>query len=211
MVSPDRILAMQKAIEDRNLPRVRLLLKAGVPAEHYYHPSLGWSFAKLAARTGDYAIFCCLIDAGANIRASIGEAMIHEAVCSRNASTEIVAKVLAERYPDLLRQQVSCHAAHVRGDRVLPCGNCEKCRRIVGMLTAIDGDPRLCGYSDAQIARCLEALPSRALKQEAIGNAHLLWMLETKAAVPPGGPAREHPEILKLRFDPERSPWDAVR
>jgi creatinine amidohydrolase/Fe(II)-dependent formamide hydrolase-like protein len=128
----------------------------------------------------------------------------------RPLSELLVQKILAERYPDLLPQQVSCHAAHVRGDRVLPCGNCEKCRRIVGMLTAIDGDPRLCGYSDEQIARCLKELPSRALKQEAAGNAHLLWMLEQKGAVAPGGPAREHPEILKLRFDPERSPWDTV-
>lgn len=128
----------------------------------------------------------------------------------RPLSELLVQKTLAERYPDLLRQQVSCHAAHVHGDRVLPCGNCEKCRRIVGMLTAVDGNPRECGYTDEQIARCLEALPSRPLKQEALGNAHLLWMLEAKGAVPPGGPGREHPEILKLRFDPERSPWDTI-
>lgn len=96
MASPDRLLAMQQAIEDRNLPKVRLLLKAGVPAEHYYHPSLGWSFAKLAARTGDLAIFSCLVDAGANIRGVVGEPMIHEAACSRTASMAIVDKVLAE-------------------------------------------------------------------------------------------------------------------
>lgn len=98
MVSPDRILAMQKAIEDRNLPKVRLLLKAGVPAEHCYHPSQGWTFAKLAARTGDFAIFCCLIDAGADVggREAGGWPMIQEAAFSRNASTDIVNKVLAE-------------------------------------------------------------------------------------------------------------------
>jgi hypothetical protein len=98
MVSPDRILAMQQAIEDRNLPKVKLLLKAGVPAEHYYHPSLGLSFAKLAAHTGDLAIFCCLVDAGANIKSSgaAGAPLLQEAVCTKSASTEIVAKVLAE-------------------------------------------------------------------------------------------------------------------
>jgi hypothetical protein len=91
---------MQKAIEDRNLPKVRLLLKAGVPAEHCYHPSQGWTFAKLAARTGDFAIFCCLIDAGADIsgREAGGWPMIQEAVYSKNASTEIVNKVLAESH-----------------------------------------------------------------------------------------------------------------
>jgi hypothetical protein len=89
---------MQQAIEDRNLAKVRLLLKAGVPAEHCYHPSLGWTFAKLAARTGDYAVFCCLIAAGADIdcRGAVGWSLLQEAVCSRTASTDIVAKVLAE-------------------------------------------------------------------------------------------------------------------
>ncbi|HMB71282.1 MAG TPA: creatininase family protein, partial [bacterium] len=128
----------------------------------------------------------------------------------RPLSELLVQKTLAERYPDLLPRQVSCHAAHVQGDHVLPCGNCEKCRRIVGMLTAIGSDPRRCGYSDEQIARCLESLPRKALKQEAAGNAHLLWMLEEKGVVEPGGPARRHPEILKLRFDSERSPFEAI-
>lgn len=128
----------------------------------------------------------------------------------RPLSELLVQKTLAQRYPDLLRQQVSCHAAHVKGDRVLPCGQCEKCRRIVGMLTAIDGDPRMCGYTDAQIAKCLEALPGRAVKQEAVGSAHLRWMLQSKGVLPPDASAKEHPEILKLRFDAERSPWDAI-
>lgn len=89
---------MQRAIEARNLPKVRLLLKAGVPAEHCYLPSQGWTFAKLAARTGDFAIFCCLVDAGADIsgRHAGGWPMIQEAVYSKNASPEIVNKVLAE-------------------------------------------------------------------------------------------------------------------
>jgi len=97
MVSPDRILAMEKAIEDHALAKVRLLLKAGVPANHVYQPTLGWSFAWLAAHVGDFPIFCCLIDAGADInaRGTTGTILL-EAACSRQASAAIVAKVLAE-------------------------------------------------------------------------------------------------------------------
>ncbi len=98
MVSPDRILAMQQAIMERNLKKVRLLLKSGVPANQVYNPSLGWSFGNLAARTGDFEVFCCLIDAGAdiNFKSERGSSMLHEAVCSKHASLDIVNKILAD-------------------------------------------------------------------------------------------------------------------
>jgi cell wall assembly regulator SMI1 len=98
MINPDRVLAMEAAIRDHNLPKVRLLLKAGVPADHVYNPTLGWSFANLAAEEGDEPIFRCLIDAGADINHRSGSlgSMLHHAACSRRASSQIVARVLAE-------------------------------------------------------------------------------------------------------------------
>ena len=60
----------------------------------------------------------------------------------------LVEKVLVERYPELQRHQVSCHAASVRGEQVYPCGRCEKCRRVVAMLTAVGGDPTRCGRNN---------------------------------------------------------------
>ena len=54
----------------------------------------------------------------------------------RPLSELLIEKILVERYPELLRLQLSCHAAHADGDEVLPCGRCEKCRRIAGMLLA---------------------------------------------------------------------------
>jgi creatinine amidohydrolase/Fe(II)-dependent formamide hydrolase-like protein len=128
----------------------------------------------------------------------------------RPLSELLVQAILAHRYPDLQRHQMSCHAAHLDGERVRPCGNCEKCRRIVGMLRALDVDPRRCGYTAEQIDRCLRALPLRPLKQEAPAVAHLRSMLAAKGLLPEGPEAREHPEILKIRIDPERSPIDAV-
>jgi hypothetical protein len=59
----------------------------------------------------------------------------------RPLSELLIEKTLIERYPELQRCQVSCHATHKDNERVRPCGRCEKCRRIVGMLTAIGADP----------------------------------------------------------------------
>ena len=45
----------------------------------------------------------------------------------RPLSELLIEKILVERYPDLWRQQTSCHATHKEGERVYPCGHCEKC------------------------------------------------------------------------------------
>jgi creatinine amidohydrolase/Fe(II)-dependent formamide hydrolase-like protein len=128
----------------------------------------------------------------------------------RPLSEFLVQRILAERYPDLQRHQMSCHATHLDGTRVRPCGACEKCRRIIGMLSAIGADPRRSGYRPEQVRRCLDALPERSLKQEADGVSHLLARLAARDLIPPQPGAREHPEIAKVRIDPDRSPPDAV-
>ena len=139
----------------------------------------------------------------------------------RPLSEFLIQKSLAVRYPDLLVHQVSCHAAHTESDgRVHPCGRCEKCRRIVGMLVALDVDPALCGYSSQQVRACLQALATSGVHQEAECAAHVGYLLARKGmlAVPPGeGPVRsggvairEHPEVMKLRFDRERAPLEDI-
>jgi creatinine amidohydrolase/Fe(II)-dependent formamide hydrolase-like protein len=132
----------------------------------------------------------------------------------RPLSEILIEKILVERYPELQRHQVSCHATHAEGERIFPCGACEKCRRIVGMLVALDADPKACGYSGAQIRRCLEALAAKGVTQEVEAVRHLKHMLTEKGAVESPsndwGPAREHPEIMKLRFDKERSPFETI-
>jgi len=132
----------------------------------------------------------------------------------RQLSELLVEKVLSERYPDLLQHQVSCHAAHLDGDRVRPCGSCEKCRRIVGMLTALGADPTRCGYSHEQIERCLRAVVERGVHQETVGAEQLAYLLRQRGAVPADAPAafgsQERPEVMSLRFDPVRAPIDTV-
>jgi len=132
----------------------------------------------------------------------------------RPLSELLVEKILVERFPRLFRQQVSCHAAHVKDDKVYPCGNCEKCRRIVGMLRALEGDPGQCGYTPEQVRRCLEGLAGKGVHQEQASVQHLGWTLQQKGVLSGTGigkvRGRERPEVMKLRFDSERSPLDTL-
>jgi creatinine amidohydrolase/Fe(II)-dependent formamide hydrolase-like protein len=132
----------------------------------------------------------------------------------RPLSEMLIEKVLVERYPKLQRHQMSCHATHLSNGRAYPCGKCEKCRRIVGMMAALDADWRRCGYTDEQAGRCLGELIAKGVHQESEGAEHLASLLVEKGLVPAGGSkifrARSHPEILSLRFHPERSPFDAI-
>lgn len=127
----------------------------------------------------------------------------------RSLSELLILKILVKRYPDLQRLQVSCHAAHEEGGRMLPCGNCEKCRRIIGMLKALDEDPGRCGYTPVQIERGLTALAAKKVKQIGSDAAHLYHLLLSGGLIASNEHtrklARPHPEILQLRFDPERS------
>lgn len=127
----------------------------------------------------------------------------------RSISELLILKILVKRYPDLQKHQISCHAAHEQNGKMLPCGNCEKCRRIVGMLKALDEDPTRCGYTAVQIEKGLEALSKRSVKQIGSDAAHLYHLLVTKNLITKNEHtellAKAHPEIVGLRFDNERS------
>jgi creatinine amidohydrolase/Fe(II)-dependent formamide hydrolase-like protein len=132
----------------------------------------------------------------------------------RTLSELLVLKILVERYPELQRHQVSCHAAHKDKDRLRPCGQCEKCRRIVGMLMAIGADPTDCGYDQEQIDRCLNNLSDKGIHQENEAARHLAFLLKQKALIsePKVGSARasQKPHVMKLRFDSKKSPMEGV-
>jgi creatinine amidohydrolase/Fe(II)-dependent formamide hydrolase-like protein len=132
----------------------------------------------------------------------------------RPLSEMLIEKTLAERYPDLQALQTSCHATHAEGDRVLPCGRCEKCRRIVAMLTVIGADPTRCGYTTQQVEACLKAVAEQGVHQESEGAEHLLYLLVEKGLVtlPPDRkrPPRPRAEIMNLRFDDRRARIDGV-
>jgi len=132
----------------------------------------------------------------------------------RPLSELLIEKILAGRYPELLAQQVSCHAGHKEAERVLPCGKCEKCRRIAAMLTALDVDPLVCGYRPEQVAACLKAFMAEGTHQEEAGLRQLGAMLLEKTAIRVPADRRDffkpQPEILSVRFDRRNSPLDAT-
>jgi creatinine amidohydrolase/Fe(II)-dependent formamide hydrolase-like protein/7-cyano-7-deazaguanine synthase in queuosine biosynthesis len=127
----------------------------------------------------------------------------------RPLSEMLIIKTLVKRYPELQNNQVSCHSAHEKEGRIFPCGHCEKCRRIVGMLSVLDEDPKRCGYNDVQIRECLSQLESKKVKQIGSDASHLFYLLLKKNLIKPGEHtlkmARAYPRIMQLRFDKERS------
>ncbi len=132
----------------------------------------------------------------------------------RPLSELLIEKVLSERYPELQALQTSCHATHKDTERVHPCGRCEKCRRIVGMLMALGKDPQRCGYSPEQIDVCLKGLETKEIHQETEGVQHLAFLLSQKGLIknPSIGSirAKENQQIIRPRFDSEKSPLDGI-
>ena len=132
----------------------------------------------------------------------------------RPASELLIQKTLAERYPDLVRLQMSCHATHKPHENVLPCGKCEKCRRIVAMMRATGQDPGVCGYDENRVQRCMQSLSTKGIHQETEGVEHLAHLLSQRGLIEPavvgGHVARERTHVVKLRFDPKRSPVETI-
>lgn len=128
----------------------------------------------------------------------------------RPLSEILIQKILVERYPELHWNQVSCHAAHESDGRIYPCGSCEKCRRIVSMLTALDSNPAQCGYLEEQIAHSLKDIVNLGIHQEAPGVQHLLHLLSSHESITLSTAqqkkAKPHPEIMQLRFDSSHAP-----
>ncbi|MDH3352333.1 MAG: creatininase family protein, partial [Gammaproteobacteria bacterium] len=128
----------------------------------------------------------------------------------RPLSELLIEKVLTERYPRLQKLQMSCHAAHMEKDAARPCGRCEKCRRVIAMLTALGADATQCGYSPSQIRACLDALTAQGVHQERVAYQHVLHLLAERGLIESTGHAHPHPEVLALRFDKEHSPHGTV-
>ena len=132
----------------------------------------------------------------------------------RPLSELLIEKILVERYPEIQRLQVSCHASHKEGERVKPCGRCEKCRRIVGMLIALGGDPTNCGYTAQQIEHCLKDIGAKGVHQISDDAEHLAYVLKEKGLIEAPNLGNVRPRLrahtMKLRFDPERSPVEGV-
>jgi hypothetical protein len=132
----------------------------------------------------------------------------------RNLSEFLIEKTLSERYPELLQLQMSCHATHLDGTRARPCGRCEKCRRIIGMLLAVGQRPTQCGYSEEQVGAAKLDLVDKGIHQEKEAIADLALQLHERGVIAEprlgGVRGRRHPEVQQLRFHPKRAPIDEL-
>ena len=132
----------------------------------------------------------------------------------RPLSELLIEKILVHRYPNLQMHQVSCHSAHKGKDRIMPCGKCEKCRRIVSMLCALGADPAQCGYTEQQVADCLATIVKQGSHQEEASQEEVFKKLsETGLIHLPDSDQKalsSHPELFQIRFDAKRSPVNAI-
>jgi uncharacterized NAD-dependent epimerase/dehydratase family protein len=128
----------------------------------------------------------------------------------RPLSELLVQKILVQRYPELQRNQMSCHAATMEAHRARPCGRCEKCHRVVGMLSALGADPTRCGYREEQVVSCLGELPRRGLHQESTISTHVLHLLLKQGLIEGDDGAAPSPEVESLRFNDEQAPLTAL-
>jgi len=130
----------------------------------------------------------------------------------RPLSELLIERILGRRYPDLFRLQTSCHAAHLDGNRTLPCGRCEKCQRVMALTIANDLDPTVIGYRNEDILLLAQRLKRTRLRQEGAAVRHLCHLLwrRNPEMLPGNRPPRSHPEIEHLRFDREHSPLNAI-
>ncbi len=142
MVNPDRVRKLVSAIQSGDAKLVRLMLKGGVPANHFVANGMGndgATLANMAARSGQAEIFHLLIAEGADINArevcswSVGKSMLECACSARVASMEIVRTILENgklQAADLNRALIS--AAYEN-------------RELVGVLLKAGADPN---YAD---------------------------------------------------------------
>ena len=129
---------------------------------------------------------------------------IHQFSLLRSLSELLILNILSKRYPHLQELQVSCHAAHISGEKAFPCGRCEKCRRIISMLSVLSEPAERCGYSQIQITNALEATATSGVKQLESDAGHLYFLMRNKNLIPDecdaATKAKEHPPTMNLRF-----------
>ncbi len=75
-------------------------------------------------------------------------------------------------------------------------------------------DPKRCGFREEQIESSLRSLVENGVHQERVGAAHMAHLLYRRGRIaePRLGKvqAKPQPEVMKLRFEPERSPLSGI-
>ncbi|MDW8003373.1 MAG: hypothetical protein RMI04_00960 [Thermofilaceae archaeon] len=127
----------------------------------------------------------------------------------RSITKLIVTRVLARRYPQLLKLAMSCHSPIYANGKLIPCGRCFKCTGVILFLLANGVDPTVMGYRKRTYADLGRRIVERRYR---IGEAELEHSayLANKVLGLNLPRAEPHYHIEKMLFDDLSSHPDAI-
>jgi hypothetical protein len=109
---------------------------------------------------------------------------LHQWSALRNISGLVDQRILVERYPQLARQQRSCHSCHVTNEKIYPCGRCSKCLGILLYLLANKADPTLMNYRKKDVEYFYANVGASSLKLDKDEKDQSFFLLKGKNGVP---------------------------
>jgi hypothetical protein len=112
---------------------------------------------------------------------------LHQWSALRNISGLVDQRILVERYPQLARQQRSCHSCHVQNGKIYPCGRCSKCLGILLYLLANKTDPTVMNYRKKDVEYFYKNVGASSLKLDKDEKDQSFFLLKGKGGVPEVG------------------------
>ena len=102
----------------------------------------------------------------------------------RNISGLVDQKILVQRYPDLAKQQRSCHSCHMENGEIYPCGICSKCLGILLYLLANKIDPTSMNYRKKDIEYFYKNVGASSLKLDKDEKDQSFFLLKGNGSIP---------------------------
>ena len=109
---------------------------------------------------------------------------LHQWSALRNISGLVDQNILVRRYPDLAKQQRSCHSCHIKNGIIYPCGVCSKCLGILLYLLANGIDPTLMNYQKKDIDNFYRTVGASTLKLDKDEKDQSFYLLKQQGSIP---------------------------
>ena len=118
----------------------------------------------------------------------------------RNISGLIVERILIKRYPELAKNQRSCHSCHFEKNEIIPCGRCSKCLGILLFLLANHVDPKIMNFKEKDIISFSNRVTPYNLRLDQDEKDQSFYLIGQKGNIPQVKPV-EHVEKIHLKSD----------
>lgn len=102
----------------------------------------------------------------------------------RNISGLVDQNILVRRYPELAKQQRSCHSCHIKDGMIYQCGTCSKCLGILLYLLANTIDPTFMNYQQKDIENFYKNVGASSLKLDKDEKDQSFFLLKQKDSIP---------------------------